>query len=377
MSQRVMRAHKIRLNPTIEQEVHFKKALGTSRFVFNWGLNRWKEQKENGVAEYGPAALKAEFNAVKREQFPWTLEVTKNAVEDGFRRLSAALKNYFDSKNGKRKGEQVGFPKFKSKRMAKPSFTLDYERFRVDGHSLSIQRLGTPVNMAECLRFDGKAKWATISCVAGKWYVSIQVELEQPPKADPPQAAVGVDMGLKTLATLSSGDEFENQKLLRSELTHLKRLSRRLSRRKEGSNRWWGAKRRLAALHERVANRRADITHKMTTEIARTYQLVAIEDLNIKGMARNRKLALSVADAGMGEILRQLKYKSTRVVEVSRWYASSKTCLDCGHIHQELTISDRHWVCARCGVQHARDWNAALNILQEGVRLAAVACPEG
>src|SRR5262245_15124180 len=136
VAQSVMRAHKIRLNPTPEQEVYFKKAAGTVRFVFNWGLARWKEQKANGVAEYGPAKLKAEFNAIKREQFPWTLDVTKNAVEDGFRRLGAALKNYFDSKNGKRKGEKMGFPKRKKKKRSKPSFTLDYERFRVDGHSL-------------------------------------------------------------------------------------------------------------------------------------------------------------------------------------------------------------------------------------------------
>ena len=130
------------------------------------------------------------------------------------------------------------------------------------------------------------------------------------------------------------------------------------------------AKRGLASFHERVANRRADILHKLTTEIARKYKLVAVEDLNVKGMARNRKLALSVADAGMGEVLRQLAYKVTRLVKVSRWYASSKTCSDCGCLNRELTISDRTWVCAGCGVLHERDWNAAINILQEGLRLA-------
>jgi len=174
------------------------------------------------------------------------------------------------------------------------------------------------------------------------------------------------------LATLSDGYEFENQKLLRSELTHLKRLSRRLSRRKAGSNRWWAAKQRLARFHERVAHRRADILHKLTTRIARTYKLVAVEDLNIRGMSHNRRLALSVADAGMGEVLRQLAYKASRLVKVGRWYASSKTCSGCGHVNQELTLSDRQWVCAGCGVRQERDWNAAINILQEGLRLAAV-----
>ncbi|MCL0050814.1 transposase, partial [Dehalococcoidia bacterium] len=223
--------------------------------------------------------LKAEFNALKRDQFPWTMNVTKNAVEDGFRRLGNALDNYFKSKE--RVGGRVGFPKFKSKKRSKQSFTLDYERFKVDGHWLFIQKLNNPVNMAECLRFNGNPKWATISCVAGKWYASITVEVEQPERTDI-QGSVGVDVGVKTLVTLSDGTEFENQELLRSEITHYKRLSRRLSRRQQGSNRWWAAKKSLARFHERIANRRRDIIHKMTTEITRNYGLVVVENLNVK-----------------------------------------------------------------------------------------------
>jgi putative transposase len=220
------------------------------------------------------------------------------------------------------------------------------------------------------LRFAGKIMGAVVSRLADHWFVSITVEVERVERPTPLQDAVGVDMGLKTLATLSDGVEFENQKLLRSELAHLKRLSRRLSRRKEGSNRWGAAKRRLATFHERVANRRADILHKMTTRIVREYRLVAVETLNIKGMMPNRRLALSVADAGMGEALRQLAYKATGFVKVGRWYASSKTCSDCAHVNRDLSLSDRTWVCAGCGVLHQRDWNAAINILQEGLRLA-------
>jgi putative transposase len=319
---------------------------------------------------YGMMAAKLDFNAIKREQFSWAYEVAKDVCEGAFQDLGAALKNYFDSKSGKRKGEKTGFPSFKSKRKSKQSFRLNNDKFKVDGHEIRIPNLGW-VNMAECLRFDGKIMGAVISRVADHWFVSITVEIERLPRAEPTKDSVGVDMGLKTLATLSDGVEFENQKLLRSELAHYKRLSRRLSRRKEGSNRWWTAKRQLASFHERIANRRADIIHKLTTEIARTYKLVAVETLNIKGMARNRKLALSVADAGMGEVLRQLAYKATTLVKVGRWYASSKTCSDCGHVNRELTSSDRTWACASCGVLHERDWNAAINILQEGLRLAA------
>jgi putative transposase len=370
----MMRAHKTRLNPTPEQEVYLKKACGTARFAFNWGLARWKEAKEQGVEKCGPMTLKKEFNALKREQFPWTLEVTKNAVEDGFRRLRAALRNYYDSKKGERAGEAVGFPHFKSKR-GKQSVTLDYERFKVDGHWLRIQKLATPINMAEQLRFAGKLKWATVAYEAGRWYVSFTVEMEQKATVEPPQAAgraVGVDLGVKALATLSDGAEFENQRLLRSELVHYRRLSRRLSRRQEGSTRWRRANMQLARFHQRIANRRLDAIHKMTTQIASSYSTVVVEDLNLKGMGRNRKLALSIADAGMGEVLRQLAYKARRLVKVSRFYASSKTCSDCGYVNRELTLSDRRWVCAACGVPHERDWNASKNILHEGLRLAAV-----
>jgi len=300
----MVRAHKIRLNPTPEQATYFKKACGTSRFVFNWGLERWREQQAlqpaTGAEGFGPARLKAEFNALKREQFPWVLEVTKNAVEDGFRRLGSALKNYFDSQNGNRKGSSVRFPRFKSKKKARQSFTLDYERFQVEGHWLHISKLDRPVNLAEPLRFEGKLKWATIACEAGRRKAKLQ----------------------------------------------------------------------LARFQERIANQRQDRIHKMTTEIARTYRLVAVEDLHVKGLMRNRRLALSLADASLGEVLRQLAYKSTRLVQVGRFYASSQTCSACGYVNSKLELSERRWVCAACGVLHERDWNAAVNILQEGLRLA-------
>ncbi len=370
----MIRAHKIRLNPTPEQEIYLKKACGTSRFAFNWGLARWKEAKEHGLENYGPIVIKKEFNAIKREQFPWTLEVTKNAAEDGFRRLSNALNNYFGSKNSKRKGERVGFPKFKSKKHSKQSFTLDYERFTVDDHWLRIQKLPTSINMAETLRFIGKIKWGTISCTAGKWYIAITVEIEPPAPVEFPRRSVGVDLGLKTLATLSDGREFENQKLLRSELRKLKRLNRTLARRQPGSKRWHKAKVRLARFHERTANRRKDAIHKMTAEIARTYQVVGVEALNVKGLGQNRRLALSIADAGLGEILRQVGYKAEAsgglMVKVGRFFASSKTCSACGTVNAELTLSDRRWVCAGCGSLHNRDWNASKNIEIEALRLA-------
>ena len=192
----MIRAHKIRLNPTPEQAVYLKKACGTSRFAYNWGLAHWGEAKAAGLTVCGPMALKKQFNAIKREQFPWVLDVTKNAVEDGFRRLGQALNNYFTSKNGARKGKRVGFPNFKSKKAKHQSFTLDYERFKVEGHNFHISKLATPINLAETLRFAGKLVWATVSSTAGRWYVSLQVELPDTAQEPCPEASVGVDVGI-------------------------------------------------------------------------------------------------------------------------------------------------------------------------------------
>lgn len=370
----MIRAHKIKLNPSPEQEVYFKKAVGTSRFVYNWGLARWKAAKAEGRKEYGVMALKKEFNGLKEVQFPWVYDVTKSVCEAAFVNLGKALKNYYDSKQGKRVGDKVGFPKFKKKRKARQSFGLANDRFKVDGHALSVQKLDGAVNMAETLRFQGKIMGAVVSCVAGKWHISIQVEIEQPEPLRFEHKSVGVDLGVKTLATLSNGKEFENKKLLRQQLNKLKKFNRALSRRQEQSKRWYKAKDKLARLHEQVKNRRSDTIHKMTTEITKDYGLVGVEDLHIKGMMRNRKLALSIADAGMGEVLRQLEYKSAafggHMVKVGRFYASSKTCSDCGHINKTLTLSDRKWACQGCGTIHERDWNAAKNIEQEALRLA-------
>ncbi|MBV7337023.1 transposase [Chloroflexi bacterium TSY] len=367
------RAHKIRLNPTDEQEVYFRKAAGTARFAYNWALNQWKGHKELFPEQpHGVMAIKKDLNHIKYSKFPWMLEVAKDVIENALANLGRALKNYFDSKEGKCEGPRVGFPRFKSKKHSKRSFGLNNDKFRVDGHWIRIPKLGW-VNMAEELRFAGKIMSGVVSETGGKWYVSITVQIDQAEPIRHPVASVGIDLGLKTLATLSDGEAFENQKRLRSELNKLKRLNRELARRQEGSNRWWKTKRRLQRFHARIRNRRQDAIHKMTTQIAKTYRLVGLEALNVKGMQRNRRLALSVADAAMGEITRQLLYKSEwfggTVQQIGRFYASSKTCNACSHINQDLTLSDRQWTCTGCGVIHDRDWNAAKNIEQEALRL--------
>jgi putative transposase len=317
-------------------------------------------------------ALKKDFNRIKGECFPWVYDVAKDVCEGAFTNLAAALKNYYDSKSGKRRGERVGFPKFKSKKGKRQSFRLNNDKFKVEGNWLRVPKLGW-VNIAEPLRLTGKVMGAVVSLAAGHWYVSIQVEVDKPEPQPFPKPVVGIDLGLKTLLVLSDGKQYENQVLLRTELNHLKRLNRRLSRRQQDSRRWQQAKLALARFHERIANRRADYLHKTTTEIARTYAAIGLEDLNVKGMVRNRRLALSLSDAAFGEIRRQLTYKSAwlggKIGPISRFFPSSKMCSVCGWIHRALTLDDRVWTCQGCGTVHDRDRNASANIAAEARRL--------
>jgi len=369
----MQRAHKIRLNPTPEQEVYFRKAAGTARFVYNWGLGEVKRALDDGRKPESPLELKAHFNAIKREQFPWVYEVTKCAVEGAFRNLGAALANFRKSKRGERKGKRMGFPKWKSKRKGFGSFYLANDKFHVDDHWLTVPRLGR-VNMTEALRFEGKILGATISYRAGWWWVSIQVDIPHTPPAHQGHA-LGVDVGVKNLAVDSDHQVFENQKHLRRAYRTLRRLQRRVSRRVRGSNNRRKAVLKLARAHYRVVCLRSDAHHKATTQIARKAALIGIEDLNVAGMVKNRKLARAVSDASLSEFHRQLRYKGEwhggQVVTIGRFYPSSKLHNGCGGYKADLQLSERVWTCPACDAQVERDLNAARNIRDEALRLSA------
>jgi putative transposase len=368
------RAHKIRLNPTPDQERYFRQAAGNARFAWNWAVARLREARNAGEKLPLVGDLKAEFNRIKRDQFPFMLETTKCAPEQAFADLRQAIAHYFHDitkrKNGKRRkdGKRVGFPKFKSRKRGYGSFYLSNDKFTVDGHWLRVPKLGW-VNMTEALRFAGKIMSARISERAGYWFVSIQVQLPEPVR-HVPDRIIGVDLGVKALAVDSDGEVFENQKHLTVALRKLRRLNRWLARKQKGSNNWHKAKRTLARLHLRIANLRADATHKLTTRLAQKAGIIALETLNVAGMLKNRKLARAIADAAFSEMVRQLGYKAVQVVRVDPFYPSSKTCNACGHINRDLTLADRVWVCPACGTVLERDVNAARNIRDEGRRLA-------
>lgn len=228
--------------------------------------------------------------------------------------------------------------------------------------------------MRESLRFKGKLMSAIVSRNADMWFISFNVEVNNPCQPCKSHATVGVDLGIKTLATLSTGEKIENPKALRNAERRLKRLQRQLSKKKKGSKNRKKAKMKVARLHYRIACLRADVTHKLTTMMTTRFKVITIEDLNVAGMMKNHKLAKHIADANFGEIRRQTTYKSVlRVNELrvaNRFYASSKLCSDCGERHPDLTLADRIFVCPSCGMIKDRDINASINLDNFSVREA-------
>ena len=369
-------AHKIALDPNNTQATYFARAAGTARFAYNGALDEWQRQydawkQDNSLPKPSQAALRRQLNALKREQYPWMLEVTKNAPQMAIIQLGEAFKNFWAGR--------AKFPKFRKKGVD-DRFTLTNDQFRVEGPRIRIPNLGW-VRMRESLRFTGKILSATISRVADRWFVSITVDTHDGshlPKAEN-QGAVGVDLGVSALATLSTGEPpIPGPKAHKALLDRLRRLSRSLSRKTKGSANRHKAKAKLARLHARIAAIRSDALHKLTTDLTRRFHTIGIEDLNVRGMMANRHLARSIADMGFFEFRRQLEYKAAMrggVVQVAdRFYASSKTCSACGHKLDALPLSVREWTCPACGVIHDRDLNAAINLKNMAVSSTVAAC---
>jgi len=365
----MIKAHKIRLHPTPEQANYFARAAGTARFTFNWAVAEWQQQYEAG-GKPSALALRTHFNAIKKAQFPWVYEVTKCAVEGAFMDVAVAFKNFFE---GIKAGRKIGYPKFKSKKRSRPSFYLANDKFSVGDHWIDVPKLGR-VNMAEKLRFSGKILSARVTKTAAWWFVSIAVEMpdDLPLNDHPP---VGVDVGLNRLATLSDGRQYENQRPLVHQLKKLRRLNKELARRTKGSKNWLKTKDTLGRAHYEIASIRLDWLHKLTTEIATTSGMVAVEDLHVKGLIRNRCLSRAFSDAAVGKLLDLLESKvaaqGRMLLKVDRFFPSSQLCHCCGARKTDLRLSDRVFICPDpdCGYTGDRDENASRNIVLEALRL--------
>ena len=367
-------AHRIRLEPNNVQATYLSRAAGTARFAYNWALGEWQKQYE--ACKIDPTlpkpcegALRQRLNSIKREQFPWMLEVTKNAPQMAIIQLGRAFENFFA-----RRGR---YPRFRRKGRD-DRFSLTNDSFRVENRRIRIPKLGW-IRMSEALRFAGRILSASIGRIAGHWYVSITVDTFDsllPPAEN--QGAVGVDLGITALATLSTGETFCGPKALRTLLVRLRQLARSVSRKVKGSRNRAKARLKLAKLHARIAHVRQDSLHQLSTSISRRFHTIGIEDLNVKGMLGNRHLARAIADMGFYELRRQLEYKSAwrggQVVLVDRWYPSSKLCSCCGHRLHTLDLAVRYWTCPGCGANNDRDVNAAINLRNMAVSSIVSAC---
>jgi putative transposase len=355
----MIKAHKLRLNPTPEQSNYFMKAAGTARYAYNWAVALWRESEGNK-----PTALqlKKRFNAEKPD---WAYDVTKCAAEGAFTDFGKALTNYYVGR--------ADAPTFKKRSKGHFKFKLNNDKFNVVGHWINIPKLGL-VNMAEKLRLQGKILGAVVSREAKWWYVSITVEIPDVYGCARPEQA-GIDVGLLHLATLSDGIAVDAVRPLRNLLARIKRLQQLLETKQPGSKNREKLKAKISRLHKRVRDIRHDLLHKLSNWIAQHYGFVAAENLNVAGMLQNHKLALSLSDAALGRLLDLLERKVPEFhgdfVQVDRFFASSKTCAACAHKRADLSLSDRTFVCPACGFSLDRDWNAALNILHEGLRVAS------
>ena len=362
-------SHRINLVPTRAQVDYFVRASGVARFAYNWGLAEWKRQYEAGEKPTWQR-LNAVLNAKKKCDYPWMLDVSRSVTLKAIMNLGAAFQNFFVGR--------ARYPKFKRK-FRNDSFKLDNFSFTVDGSRIRIPKLGW-VRMREALRFTGKLISCTISRRADKWFASIVVDTEPVLKPAENQGAVGIDLGLTTFATLSNGQKIAAPKPLAKLLPKLKRLSRAFSRKQKGSKNREKARIKLARLHLRMWNIRHDFLHKLTSDLTRKYNTICVEDLNVSGMLRNKKLARAISDVGWHEFRRQLEYKSTmrgnNLVFADRFFASSKLCSQCGHKMEQMPLSVRQWKCSCCGAEHDRDVNAAINLRNLAVGYTVSACGE-
>lgn len=359
---------------------------GAARFAYNAALAHVKAALEAGEKpEWSYFSLINWWNAnkdtlaVDADGVPWWRENSKEAANSGLRWLADGLSNWAKSRKGKRKGPRVGFPKFKAKDRETPRFAYSISGLRTgaliegDPKALWLPRIGR-VHCFEnvAARVDGaRVLSIAISRRAGRWYAALTVERDdQAVKKIPKGGAVGVDLGIKALATLSDGTVIPNPHTLVTDEQRLKHAQKALSRKAKGSKRRAKARERVARIHNRIANRRSDTLHKLTTMLAQTYSDICIEDLNVAGMVKNHHLAKAVQDASFYELRHQLEYKTAktgaRLHFVDRWYPSSKTCSNCGSVKAKLSLTERVYRCEHCGLTIDRDLNAAINIQVAG-----------
>jgi putative transposase len=377
----VLQAYRFALDPSGAQERALRSHAGAARFSWNWGLAKCRERYDAEHEWYSAMELHRLWNQVKKSDpaLRWWDQNSKCAYQEAFRDLEKALRDFVKSRAGLRNGRKLGFPRFKKRGRCKDSFRLT-GTMRCTGATVTLPRLGTIATHESTRKLtrrlqNGSARIlsATVSRMAQRWYVSFTCEVERavPPRHSASGTAIGIDLGVTTLLTGVNDAgrviTVAGPNALRSSLRKLRHVSREHSRKQPGSANRRKAAARLARIHARAANVRADAVHKATTELARRYETIVCEDLNVAGMLANRRLARAIADQGFGAARRMIAYKSTwhggRLIVAGRWYPSSKTCSGCGTVKAKLSLSERTYRCDQCGLTLGRDVNAAANLL--------------
>ena len=377
-----LKAYKFRIYPTEEQEIFFAKTFGCVRKVYNLMLNDRKKAYEE-VKNDPSKKMIFPTPAKYKKEFPFLKEVDSLALANAQLNLDKAYKNFFRDKS-------VGFPRFKSKKNPVQSYTTNNQNGTValiDNKFIKVPKLKSLIRIKLHRQPKGMIKSATISRHAsGKYYISLlcKEEINELPKTN---SAIGIDLGITDFAILSDGQKIDNHKFTSKMEKKLKREQRKLSKRallaknkgiplSEAKN-YQKQKRKVARLHEKVMNQRTDFLNKLSTEIIKNHDIICIEDLNVKGMLRNHKLARSISDVSWSSFVAKLQYKADwygrEIIKVDTWFPSSQICSECGHKDGKKSLDIREWTCPICHTHHDRDINASINILTEGLRIQSLA----
>lgn len=357
------KAYKYRLYPNEKQKMLIAKHIGSCRFIYNYALAKKVKAFQTDKTNLSRFDIQADLpNMKKSDEYCWLKEVNSLSLQASLANLDSAYARFFR--------EHKGFPRFKSKKDSKQSFSIpqntkvDFENGRI-----FIPKFKSGIKAILHRTFDGIVKTSTITRTStGKYFISILVEVDEPDVSMKPiceNKAVGIDLGIKTFAVLSDGTEIPNPKHLKQSLDKVKKLQRSLLHKTKGSKNRGKARRKLALAHEQVTNRRNDFLHKVTSYLVNNYDTICLEDLNVKGMIKNHHLAQSLSDIAIGTFNTLLEYKAkergVNILRIGRFEPSSKMCT-CGYINHNLTLAMREWTCPECGSIHDRDFLAANNI---------------